>query len=204
MSESTPQGHVRVRMAPSPTGSPHVGLVRTEQTDLHYGGQDGVAAIERTVPLGRLAEPRDVGSVAAFLASRISDSDPLLTSWHAARMGIVLYFIPIFFLFEPALILQGPLYLSAIWVTLNILAVIVIAGASEGRLMYVGRLKMWTRPILFAAGLLIGFPEWTSTLVGLAVTAGLLLMRGIAWEPDSADDGPAAIPAAASLDLPPK
>jgi TRAP transporter 4TM/12TM fusion protein len=143
-------------------------------------------------------------ALAAFLASRISDSDPLLTSWHAARMGIVLYFIPIFFLFEPALILQGPLYLSAIWVTLNILAVIVIAGASEGRLMYVGRLKMWTRPILFAAGLLIGFPEWTSTLVGLAVTAGLLLMRGIAWEPDSADDGPAAIPAAASLDLPPK
>lgn len=50
-----------------------VGLVRTEQTDLHYGGEDGVAAIERTIPLGRLAEPRDVGNVAAFLASPLAD-----------------------------------------------------------------------------------------------------------------------------------
>jgi NAD(P)-dependent dehydrogenase (short-subunit alcohol dehydrogenase family) len=49
-----------------------VGLVRTEQTDLHYGGEDGVAAIERTIPLGRLAEPRDVGNVAAFLASPLA------------------------------------------------------------------------------------------------------------------------------------
>jgi NAD(P)-dependent dehydrogenase (short-subunit alcohol dehydrogenase family) len=49
-----------------------VGLVRTEQTDLHYGGEAGVAAIERTIPLGRLAEPRDVGNVAVFLASPLA------------------------------------------------------------------------------------------------------------------------------------
>jgi len=129
-------------------------------------------------------------ALAAFLASRISDSDPLLTSVHAARLGIVLYFVPIFFLFEPALILQGPLHLTAIWVTFNILAVVVIAGASEGRMMYLGRLKTWPRPILFAAGLLIGFPEWTSTVAGLAITAGILSLRGMSWEPDSAADGP--------------
>ncbi|MFN4272074.1 MAG: TRAP transporter permease [Aliihoeflea sp.] len=130
-------------------------------------------------------------ALAAFLASRISDSDPIWTSVHAARLGIVLYFIPIFFLFEPALILQGPLHLTAIWVALNILAIVIIAGASEGRMMYLGRLKTWTRPILFAAGLCIGFPEWTSTVAGLAVTAGILALRGLAWEPDAADDGPA-------------
>jgi NAD(P)-dependent dehydrogenase (short-subunit alcohol dehydrogenase family) len=49
-----------------------VGLVRTEQTDLHYGGESGVDAIERTIPLGRLAEPRDIGCVAAFLASPLA------------------------------------------------------------------------------------------------------------------------------------
>ena len=49
-----------------------VGLCRTEQTDDHYGGDDGVAAIERTIPLGRMADPREVGNVAAFLASDLA------------------------------------------------------------------------------------------------------------------------------------
>ncbi|MFI2433885.1 SDR family oxidoreductase [Streptomyces sp. NPDC018693] len=46
-----------------------VGMVRTELSHLHYGGEDGIAAIEHTVPLGRLAHPADVGAAAAFLAS---------------------------------------------------------------------------------------------------------------------------------------
>jgi NAD(P)-dependent dehydrogenase (short-subunit alcohol dehydrogenase family) len=49
-----------------------VGMVRTEQTGLHYGGEQGVAAIEATVPLGRLAQPRDVGNLAVFLASPLA------------------------------------------------------------------------------------------------------------------------------------
>ncbi|MEU8985361.1 SDR family oxidoreductase [Streptomyces sp. NPDC048558] len=46
-----------------------VGMVRTEQSHLHYGGEDGIAGVSRTVPLGRLAEPSDIGAAAAFLAS---------------------------------------------------------------------------------------------------------------------------------------
>jgi len=45
------------------------GMVRTEQTALHYGDAAGVAAVEATVPLGRLAEPREIGACVAFLAS---------------------------------------------------------------------------------------------------------------------------------------
>ncbi|MFF3905344.1 SDR family oxidoreductase [Streptomyces sp. NPDC001848] len=46
-----------------------VGMVRTELSCLHYGDRDGVAAVSRTVPLGRLAEPSDIGEAAVFLAS---------------------------------------------------------------------------------------------------------------------------------------
>ncbi|WP_200417746.1 SDR family oxidoreductase [Streptomyces sp. Y2F8-2] len=46
-----------------------VGMVRTEKSSLHYGDVDGVAAVSRTVPLGRLAEPSDIGEAAVFLAS---------------------------------------------------------------------------------------------------------------------------------------
>jgi NAD(P)-dependent dehydrogenase (short-subunit alcohol dehydrogenase family) len=49
-----------------------VGLCRTEQTDDHYGGDDRVAAIERTIPLGRMAQPLEVGHVVAFLASDLA------------------------------------------------------------------------------------------------------------------------------------
>jgi NAD(P)-dependent dehydrogenase (short-subunit alcohol dehydrogenase family) len=46
-----------------------VGMVRTELSHLHYGGEDGVAAVCGTVPLGRLAAPSDIGAAAVFLAS---------------------------------------------------------------------------------------------------------------------------------------
>ncbi|MFJ3230367.1 SDR family oxidoreductase [Streptomyces sp. NPDC086787] len=45
------------------------GMVRTELSHLHYGGEDGVAAVSGTVPLGRLALPADIGAAAVFLAS---------------------------------------------------------------------------------------------------------------------------------------
>lgn len=46
-----------------------VGMVRTELSHLHYGGEDAIAAVSRTVPLGRLAAPTDIGAAAVFLAS---------------------------------------------------------------------------------------------------------------------------------------
>ena len=49
-----------------------VGLCRTEQTDDHYGDDARVAAIEATIPLGRMAIPTEVGNVAVFLASDLA------------------------------------------------------------------------------------------------------------------------------------
>ncbi|MEV1055249.1 SDR family oxidoreductase [Streptomyces sp. NPDC049887] len=45
------------------------GMVRTELSHLHYGDGHGIAAVGRTVPLGRLAEPDEIGNAAVFLAS---------------------------------------------------------------------------------------------------------------------------------------
>ncbi|MFI6359093.1 SDR family oxidoreductase [Streptomyces sp. NPDC050743] len=45
------------------------GMVRTELSHLHYGDEAGIAAVAGTVPLGRLADPADIGDACVFLAS---------------------------------------------------------------------------------------------------------------------------------------
>ena len=48
------------------------GLIQTEQAHLHYGDAAGVAAVARTVPLGRMGTPHDVASACLFLASPLA------------------------------------------------------------------------------------------------------------------------------------
>ena len=48
------------------------GMVRTEQAHLHYGDEAGIAAVGATVPLGRIAEPRDIADACLFLASPLA------------------------------------------------------------------------------------------------------------------------------------
>jgi NAD(P)-dependent dehydrogenase (short-subunit alcohol dehydrogenase family) len=48
------------------------GMVETEQAHLHYGDAAGVAAVAKTVPMGRLAQPGDVAGACLFLASPLA------------------------------------------------------------------------------------------------------------------------------------
>jgi NAD(P)-dependent dehydrogenase (short-subunit alcohol dehydrogenase family) len=48
------------------------GMVRTEIFEDYYGGPEGAAAVSATVPLGRVAEPADVGNAVAWLASPLA------------------------------------------------------------------------------------------------------------------------------------
>ena len=45
------------------------GLVKTEQSHLHYGDEAGIAAVGQTIPAGRMAEPSDVAQACLFVAS---------------------------------------------------------------------------------------------------------------------------------------
>ena len=48
------------------------GMILTEQSHLHYGDEAGLEAVGRTVPLGRLAAPEEIGNCVAFLASPLA------------------------------------------------------------------------------------------------------------------------------------
>ncbi len=48
------------------------GPVQTELSALHYGDQAGVDAVGRTIPMGRMATPTDIGNAVAFLLSPLA------------------------------------------------------------------------------------------------------------------------------------
>jgi NAD(P)-dependent dehydrogenase (short-subunit alcohol dehydrogenase family) len=58
------------------------GLVRTEQSALHYGDEAGIAAVAATIPMGRMAEPDDIAQACLYAssnaASYLSGSNVLL------------------------------------------------------------------------------------------------------------------------------
>ena len=45
------------------------GLVRTEQSALHYGDEAGIASVAQTIPAGRLAEPQDIADACLYVSS---------------------------------------------------------------------------------------------------------------------------------------
>ena len=48
------------------------GMIKTELAHLHYGDEEGIASVSATVPMGRLADPTDVGDACLFLASPLA------------------------------------------------------------------------------------------------------------------------------------
>ncbi len=49
------------------------GLIQTEQSHQHYGDAAGIAAVSNTIPLGRMAQPRNIADACLFLASELAE-----------------------------------------------------------------------------------------------------------------------------------
>ena len=48
------------------------GMIRTEQSGLHYGDEAGIARVAATVPLGRMGLPEDIANACLFLVSPLA------------------------------------------------------------------------------------------------------------------------------------
>ncbi|WP_133493188.1 TRAP transporter fused permease subunit [Alcanivorax sp. 24] len=113
---------------------------------------------------------------AAFLAATIAGGRPMRTSFTAMRLGVVIYFVPLFFLFQPALVLQGDLTPLIYVLPSIIIGIMLISGGLEGYLLGAGRVRPWLRFPLIAAGFAFSFPGLMTTVIGGVASAVLVAL----------------------------
>jgi TRAP-type uncharacterized transport system fused permease subunit len=87
-------------------------------------------------------------AVAAFVAATIGRADPMKTALKATRLAGVIYFIPFFFIYNPALIFQGRLLDTAVLFLLSLVGVMLIAGGMEGYVWKLGSIGWLPRLLI--------------------------------------------------------
>lgn len=103
-------------------------------------------------------------ALGAFAAASIARTPPMKTGFEAMRIGSVIYLIPFFFAFQPALVLQGTLQDTVISVALALIGIALFAWAVQGYVPGIGALFQkrryaWLlRLLLLIAAVLIALP----------------------------------------------
>ncbi|MFC2001053.1 TRAP transporter permease [Chloroflexota bacterium] len=111
-------------------------------------------------------------AVACFAAARIAQCDAMKTAFQAVRFGIPLFILPIFFVLNPALLLQGsPMEYLQVLPTI-VLGLAFMAGAIEGYMWRIGIINSPIRVLFFTTGLLLAIPTTFTDILG----AGLLAL----------------------------
>ena len=125
---------------------------------------------------GNLAFITPPVAVAAFIAAGIAGADPMKTGWQACRLGIVSFLVPIMFIWNPSLILIGPLGDILLTTLTAVVGVMLLATSVEGYFPG-GRINWVTRVLLLSGAILLLLPGWETDILGLVITLPFLLWR---------------------------
>jgi TRAP transporter 4TM/12TM fusion protein len=113
-------------------------------------------------------------ALAAYTAASLAGSSPLQTAIIATRLGIVAYFVPLLFIFNPGLLLMGGLGKILASIGLAVVGVVVLAMVLNGRFYAYGiTWSFWQRILLLGAAVGVFFPHenYQRTGLGLLVVA---------------------------------
>lgn len=127
-------------------------------------------------------------ALGAFAAATVAGAKPMETGVQAMKLGSIIYFIPFFFVLNPALILQGELSEIVKVVTTALIGTWFIASALQGHLAWVGKLdihpqgKWIVRTLILIAGLALATPGGGLVPIGnteLVILAAILAVPAI-------------------------
>ncbi len=117
-------------------------------------------------------------ALSAFAGAGLAGANPMRTAFKAMQFGFVKYFIPFFFVLNPAILLHGSAWDIGTSFILVCGSVVCISYSLEGYLPRFGIAPFWLRVLLFSGGICLGLPWWTVRAIG----AGLIL-AGLALGP---------------------
>ena len=131
-------------------------------------------------------------ALGAYAAASIAQSDPMKTGFEAMRLGSIIYFVPFFFVLNPALIGQGPIGEIMIVLSAAVVGIVLIASGLQGYLYGVGALDgggaAWPgRVLLVIGGLILAAPANPKILdvTHLQIDSAALLVSlvgiGLCW-----------------------
>ena len=145
---------------------------------IEIGGLNTVAVHFFIVYYAMLSVITPPVGTAAFLAATIAGAKPMRTSFTAMRLGVVIYFVPLFFLFQPALVFQGDLTPLIYVLPSIIIGIILLSGGLEGYLLGIGMVRPLLRLPLVAAGFAFSFPGLMTTVIGGLAS---ILLVAVIW-----------------------
>ncbi len=112
---------------------------------------------------------------AAFAAAAIADSDPMASGWIACRLGVIAFVIPFMFVFNPAVILQGPWSEILIGIVLSVIFTFALAAGLEGFLF--SRTNLLQRVMLVGGGVCLIALSWYVRWLGIGLIAAAILWQ---------------------------
>lgn len=102
-------------------------------------------------------------ALAAFAAASVAQTSPMRVGLEAMRLGSIIYFIPFFFVFNPAMMLQGSITDILPVVVTALIGVTLVSGALQGYLVGVGHLGrgvpgLVSRLLILIGGFMLAIP----------------------------------------------
>lgn len=115
-------------------------------------------------------------ALAAITAAGLAKAPPMQTGLTAMKLGSVKYFIPFFFVYNPAIVAQGDFGTVVISFITATIGIFLIACGFEGWLVGVDVRLFWPeRIIVTGIGTLLMFPSLITSLIGLAIIPIIVL-----------------------------
>ena len=116
-------------------------------------------------------------ALAAITAANVAGSKPMQTGFYAMRLGMPLFVLPFIFVYDPALIMDGTWLQIFERVLLTLVAIWAITSAFEAWIYMVGRIGVVSRIAVAVGGVLILFPELTTSLAGAGILVAVIAMN---------------------------